>query len=379
MMIDLLITVVIVAITLVAVIGIKAQNNRLVIRLLTWFPPILFAYVVPALLVLPFEINFSQLVIHDFSKGIVIPLAIISVMSTMTFRSLKMVWFKPLFLFVSGSFIIAILPPLLVLALKFLAKDTFLNFMEGALWKGLVPVVGGWIGGSTSQIVLKEQINTNEVLFLSVLVLDNIIVNLWTIGMFQLIAKSDRLNVFFKINNPPIVAFTIAHQKDTYSKPKTLTILLGLVFSSFLLIKSFIILVLISSALGLLLGNFFSKWNQGFAMKLGEFCIVLVMAILGLKLDFTQVNLPMSFTAIMLIWLALHFVWIVLNTLILKIPFQWLAITSMANLGGISTAPAVTASYDKKLMPHAMVLSILSMATGTIWGLLTIYLFQLML
>ena len=86
MMIDLLITVVIVAITLVAVIGIKAQNNRLVIRLLTWFPPILFAYVVPALLVLPFEINFSQLVIHDFSKGIVIPLAIISVMSTMTFR-----------------------------------------------------------------------------------------------------------------------------------------------------------------------------------------------------------------------------------------------------------------------------------------------------
>ena len=33
---------------------------------------------------------------------------------------------------------------------------------------------------------------------------------------------------------------------------------------------------------------------------------------------------------------------------------------SMANLGGISTAPAVTAAYEKKWMPHAIVLSILS-------------------
>jgi uncharacterized membrane protein len=48
----------------------------------------------------------------------------------------------------------------------------------------------------------------------------------------------------------------------------------------------------------------------------------------------------------------------------------------MANLGGISTAPAVTAAYRKDLMPHAVLLAILSMVTGTGWGMLTIYLFQ---
>ena len=49
---------------------------------------------------------------------------------------------------------------------------------------------------------------------------------------------------------------------------------------------------------------------------------------------------------------------------------------SMANLGGISTAPAVTAAYEKQWMPHAIVLAILSMVTGTVWGLFTIFLFE---
>jgi uncharacterized membrane protein len=49
----------------------------------------------------------------------------------------------------------------------------------------------------------------------------------------------------------------------------------------------------------------------------------------------------------------------------------------MANLGGISTAPAVTSAYNKKWMPHAILLAILSMVTGNLWGMFTIFLFEL--
>jgi len=57
----------------------------------------------------------------------------------------------------------------------------------------------------------------------------------------------------------------------------------------------------------------------------------------------------------------------------------WVPIASMANVGGIATAPAVTTAYESKLMPHAIILVILGMATGTFWGMLTIYLFELFL
>jgi len=55
----------------------------------------------------------------------------------------------------------------------------------------------------------------------------------------------------------------------------------------------------------------------------------------------------------------------------------WVPIASMANVGGIATAPAVTAAYEKKWMPHAVLLAILSMVTGTAWGLVAIYLIRI--
>ncbi len=60
----------------------------------------------------------------------------------------------------------------------------------------------------------------------------------------------------------------------------------------------------------------------------------------------------------------------------IKSIFDWVPIASMANVGGIATAPAVTAAYEKKWMPHAIILAILSMASGTFGGMLTIYLFK---
>ena len=59
---------------------------------------------------------------------------------------------------------------------------------------------------------------------------------------------------------------------------------------------------------------------------------------------------------------------------VFTVNIAWVPIASMANVGGIATAPAVTAAYQKSWMPHAIVLAILSMATGTFWGMITIYL-----
>ena len=60
----------------------------------------------------------------------------------------------------------------------------------------------------------------------------------------------------------------------------------------------------------------------------------------------------------------------------LKISMAWGPIAMMANIGGISTSPALASAYDKRLMPHAVVLAIVSMATGTFWGFLTTLLIE---
>ena len=344
-----------------------------------WFPPILFAYVIPAIITHSFDLDLGSSPIHYYSKWLIIPLAILSVMSAMSFSQLKIVGLKPIILFGSGSFIIAILPPVLVKIIGVFNPALYADFMSAELWKGLVPIVGSWIGGSTSQLVLKEVVDCSEELFVSVLVLDNILVNIWTIFMFQMIKRSDQINRWLQLPTakPPLSSYA---ENDTKKSSSVTLAVIALVAVCFLIIDiSFLSKVVILSIIGLSLGNLVSFWDHKIVLKMGGLLILIIMAILGLKLNFNALEIPTMLILISVIWLVLHYIGMMLIAYYLKIHAAWIPVASMANLGGISTAPAVTAAYEKQWMPHAIVLSILSMVSGTAWGLLTIYLFGYMI
>jgi len=361
--------------TVFAVYFLDCWENRYIKSIFDWIPAILLAYIIPAIISYILGADYSQADIHDYSRDYFIPLAIIAVMSSLSLTQLKAIGWKPILLFAAGSFFIALFPVLLSISLL----DTELiskTLVAEGYWKGIPPIVGSWIGGSTSQLVLKELVECPENIFLSVLVMDNILVNIWTILMFQTIKKSSFLNKKFKISD---VVMPEEMRADTGSKLTPLLcaiVLLGCVFLSNLLLDKFIVKVIVLSVVGLLLSNFAPKWNFKFALKAGGILIIVVMAVLGLKLQFATLGFNASFLWFLIIWLVGHFIFMMLIAKLLNVNMAWVPIASMANVGGIATAPAVTAAYEKKWMPHAIVLAILSMATGTFWGMLTIYLLE---
>lgn len=361
--------------TVIAVYFLDRWENKHIKSLFDWVPAILLAYIIPAVISYVLNVDYSQANIHNYSKDYFIPLAIIAVMSSLSLGQLKAIGWKPILLFVAGSSFIAIFPVLLGLGLF----DTDLiskTLIEEGYWKGIPPIVGSWIGGSTSQLVLKELVECPENIFLSVLVMDNILVNIWTILMFQTIKKSSWLNRKFNIKD---LAMPDKLRVDTGRKLPALLgaiILLGTVFLCNWLIEEFILKIIVLSFAGLLLSNFLPKWNFKFALKAGGILIIVVMAVLGLKLQFATLGFNSSLLWFLLVWLIGHFIFMVIVAKLLHINMAWVPIASMANVGGIATAPAVTAAYEKKWMPHAIVLAILSMATGTFWGMLTIYLLK---
>ena len=81
---------------------------------------------------------------------------------------------------------------------------------------------------------------------------------------------------------------------------------------------------------------------------------------------------------LVVLWLLIRYIFMMMLARLLNLHMAWVPIGSMANLGGISTAPAVTAAYNPEWMPHAILLAILSMVTGTAWGMFTIFLFGLL-
>lgn len=375
------ISVIVVILTVSTVLWINIQKSKWINILLNWFPPILFAYVIPALFTYFSGFDLSQVLLHDLSKKWIIPFTILVVMSALPLDQLKIVGVRPIIVFLTGSLVIAITPVILVFLYNLLNDGDKNIFLIQEYWKGLVPIVGGWIGGSTSQLVLKELVQTPEDLFLSILVLDNILVNLWTVLMFQFIKKSNAFNKAFGINEslPSIEIKEKREDTDNFRfKILTIAVAVCVMILSKIIEVSFLINIVILSIVGLILGNVSKFWDHKLMLKLAGVLIIIIMAVLGLKLNFNNLTLPIELISLVIIWLVIHFMAMLVSAIVLKVNIAWVAIGSMANLGGISTAPAVTSAYKKELMPHAIVLAILSMVTGTGWGMLTIYLFYLM-
>ena len=367
--------------TVAFVLWIGQAQARWVRTLLDWFPAILFAYVIPAAITHLFDLDLSNVALHRWSRSWIIPFTILTVMSALSFRQLRIVGVRPVLVFVSGSLVIATLPVVLVWLSGWLDPQNKQLFLTEGYWKGLPPIVGGWIGGSTSQLVLKELAATPESLFLSVLVLDNILVNIWTILMFQFIRQSDRINRLWGITSEiPVVEPPQIHADTSLLRINLVTVgsILAIMAGLYFIPMGFLASIVVLSVVGILLGNLVPAWNHRLVLKMAGVSIVLIMAILGLRLDFANLSLPVTLVVLVLLWLVLHFGFMLLAAWLLRTNMAWVAIGSMANLGGISTAPAVTAAYKKELMPHAILLAILSMVTGTGWGMLTIYLFRLL-
>ena len=369
-------SVLLVSFTILCILFLEKSKLGFVQKILEWIPAILFAYIIPAIFTYLFNWDLSEVELHSWSKNFIMPMAIVFVMSALSFRQLRAVGWRPIVVFVSGSFAVATLPFLLLWLLGLFSDVFHIQIVDEGYWEGLVTLVGSWIGGSTSQLILKELSGCSEAMFLVILVMDSVLINIWTILMFQKIKKSESINRILKIKDKPIdfIPNEVKIQRTDHAI-FNIGICVALVILSYFFIDSFLLKVVILSIAGLLLGNLVSIWNHSLMIKGGGYLIITIMAILGLKLNFSNFYLPGSVIFFSIIWLVLHYVVMMIAAYLLKLNMAWVPIASMANVGGISTAPAVTKAYNEEWMPHAILLSILSMVTGTYWGMLTIWLF----
>ena len=118
---------------------IKRHKTPWIQVLLDWFPAILFAYVIPAAFTHLTQIDLSKTILHDLSKNWIIPITILTVMSALSIKELKIVGVKPIFLFVFGSLIIATTPVFLVFIFGSLTLNSSRCSLQRAIGKGLPP------------------------------------------------------------------------------------------------------------------------------------------------------------------------------------------------------------------------------------------------
>ena len=74
-------------------------SSKWIKRILDWVPAILFAYVLPAGVTHALGIKLADVQLHEWSKSWIIPFTILTVMSALPIKQLKIVGIKPLVVF----------------------------------------------------------------------------------------------------------------------------------------------------------------------------------------------------------------------------------------------------------------------------------------
>ena len=87
----LIVSIALVLVTVGFVLRIGKVKHKWVKIILDWFPAILFAYVIPAAFTHLLGMDLSKVALHNWSKTLIIPFTILTVMSALSFKQLKIV------------------------------------------------------------------------------------------------------------------------------------------------------------------------------------------------------------------------------------------------------------------------------------------------
>ncbi|WP_299836662.1 DUF819 family protein [uncultured Tenacibaculum sp.] len=302
---------------------------------------------------------------------------------------------KALIMFLTATFGVIVGGPLAILFFKFVYPDLITNIEGTELWRGLSTVAGSWIGGGANQLAMKEQWNVSDNLFSIMVVVDVLVAEVWMAFLLIGIAKSKKVDAFFKADNSSIELLKQKMEKFTLETSRIptfneLIILLGIGFgftslshffgdnfSSFIkenipslvnfgLGSSFFWLIILATSFGVLLSFTKAKNYEGAgASKIGSVFIYVLVATIGMKMNINAIIDNLGLFALGFVWMIIHVGLLILVGKLIKSPYFFLAVGSKANIGGAASAPVVAGAFHPSLAPVGVLLAVLGYALGT--------------
>lgn len=333
--------------------------------------------------------------LYFVSSRYLLPASLVLLTMSIDLKGVFKLGSKALIMFLTATFGVMIGGPLAILFFKFVAPD-ILTAVEGTeLWKGLSTVAGSWIGGGANQLAMKEQWEVSDSLFSIMAVVDVLVAQVWMVFLLLGVAKSDKIDKYFKADNSSITTLKNKMEKFSLETARVpsftdLMILLGIGFGvtsighivgdffkdwipenapylvDFGLGSSFFWLIIMATTVGVILSFTKIKSYEGAgASKIGTVFIYILVASIGMKMNLNAIIDNLSLFAIGFVWMIIHVGLLFIVAKIIKAPYFFLAVGSKANIGGAASAPVVAGAFHPSLAPVGVLLATLGYALGT--------------
>ena len=352
-------------------------------------PSILYVYFLPALAT---SLGITPIAspAYDWMVRYLLPVSLVLLMVTVDLRAVLRLGSKALIMMLAGSLGIIIGGPVaLALLGRWLPPDT---------WMGLAALSGSWIGGAPNMVAIKESVGTPDSLMGPIIVVDTLVAYGW-MGVLLFLsnwqAKIDRwLGADTDAIDTLDSRMTAVDSRRRPIEVRDLGIILGLGFGATALciwagdklpllgdptiISHTTWTVVLATSLGLALSfTPVRRLEQVGASRAGYLALYLMLTAIGAQADLKKVAEAPLYLLVGVIWLGIHIAVLFIVARFVRAPLFFIATGSMANVGGVVSAPVVASVYRRSLAPVGVLMGVSGYLIGIYGALLCAWLLSL--
>ncbi|NOX96246.1 MAG: DUF819 family protein [Alphaproteobacteria bacterium] len=358
-------------------------------------PMLLLCYFIPSLLTTFHIVDGENSNLYFVASRYLLPACLVLLTLSVDLREIARLGWKPIAMFLAGTFGVIIGGPLAILITSTFAPELVGGAGPEAVWRGMATIAGSWIGGGANQAAMYEIFGPSDSLYSVMITIDVIVAEVWMAFLLIGIGKQDAINRFFRADSSAVDR--LRDKMETFSKsitriPSTadIMIILGIGFGAtaiahgmadiiapyiqehapglqrFSLTSGFFWLIVISTAIGV--GLSFTRlrsYEGAGASKIGTIFIFVLVATIGMKMDIRAIAQYPGLFMVGAIWMLIHIVILVAVGFFIRAPYFFFAIGSKANIGGAASAPVLAAAFHPALAPVGVLLAVLGYILGT--------------
>jgi len=253
-------------------------------------------------------------------------------------------------------------------------------------WKAFAALSGSWMGGTANMVAIQGALNLPDSAMGYTLLIDSIDYAIWVMILLALVPFAKRFNTWTNADTSIIdeVGSRLA-AKDAAKKTidfASLFFLLGVAMfvsavtqyiasylpsSAFLTTSTWV--VILSTLLGIVFAMTPLAKISG-SSELANIMLYLIVALIASRANFTELTQAPLYILAGFVIIAIHVSIMVLFAKLFKLDLFSLGVASLANIGGVASAPILASAYSKALIPIGVLMAMMGYILGTFGGLI---------
>ncbi|GAB1455380.1 DUF819 family protein [Spirochaetota bacterium] len=263
----------------------------------------------------------------------------------------------------------------------------FKGFFEAGSWKAFAALSGSWIGGTGNMVAIQGALDVPDAKMGYTLLIDSINYSMWVMFLLWAVSFAPAFNKWTKSDSKVLDEVGLKLSKGTENNRTNIEF-----FDLIMLLGS----SLLVSALSIWLGGMMPKsvffqsstWTVLIATTAGVLCAMTPLAklpgsshlsnlmlytIVGLiasRANFAELTQAPIYIVAGFCILGIHAILLTLVAKLLRLDLFTCGVASLANIGGVASAPILAAAYGEALVPIGVLMALMGYIVGTGGGLI---------